>query len=80
MSEPLSLNHEIEMLRDLLRECGSDNPEERDTAMAEAKGASRVVSVLVRAVAVQAALDAEAKGKDTLPEVIARALDILKKD
>jgi hypothetical protein len=75
----LSLEAEIAALRDLLRQCGSDDPEERDTAMSEAKGVSRVVSVLVRAVAVQAALEAADRGGDTLPDVIARALEELKR-
>lgn len=75
----LTLEMEIAALRELLRECGSDDPEERDSALAESKGITRVVSVLVRAVAVQAALSAGDAGQESLSAVIARALDELKR-
>ncbi|MGI8690780.1 MAG: hypothetical protein ACR2M3_19550 [Thermomicrobiales bacterium] len=58
-SEGLTLSPEIERLRSLLRQIGSDNPEERESATAEAVGMSRVISVIVRAVEVEAAIRAD---------------------
>jgi hypothetical protein len=50
----LSVTPEIEMLRGLLRtmlcEIGADHPDELNTVLAEAKGASRLVSAIVTAV------------------------------
>ncbi len=55
----LTLSPEIERLRSLLRQIGSDNPDERESATAEAVGMSRVINVIVRAVEVEAAIRAD---------------------
>ncbi len=75
-SSALSVAPEIEALRALLRRIGTDDPEERDDAIAEAKGVARVVSVLVAAMRLEHDLhpDDEAAAAPRLEQIISRAL------
>lgn len=76
----LTVTPEIEMLRDLLRkmlrEIGADHPEELDTVLAEAKGASRLVSAIVTAVRLENELHPVDDGGVArgLEAIIARAI------